>query len=202
MSINHSEISSFIWNVCDDVLRGLFKPHEYGDIILPFTVLRRLDCVLEEHKDTVIDLYKEYQPKVEDPTPIILNEIHTTFFNHSKYDLNRLRQDPSNVQMNFQNYLGGYSENVVEIIENFQLEKPVEKLNKSNRLFQFVEKFSEIDLHPNRVSNHQMGQIFEELLRKFSEMSNETSGEHYTPRDVVRLLVSLVFSEDEDELQG
>jgi type I restriction enzyme M protein len=104
--------------------------------------------------------------------------------------------------MNFQNYLGGYSENVVEIIENFQLEKPVEKLNKSNRLFQFVEKFSEIDLHPDNISNHQMGQIFEELLRKFSEMSNETSGEHYTPRDVVRLLVSLVFSEDDDDLQG
>ena len=202
MSVNHSEISSFIWNVCDDVLRGLFKPHEYGDIILPFTVLRRLDCVLEEHKDTVIDLYKEYQHKVEDPTPIILNQIHTTFFNHSKYDLNRLRQDPSNVQMNLQNYLGGYSENVVEIIENFQLEKPIEKLNKNNRLFQFIEKFSEIDLHPNRVTNHQMGQVFEELLRKFSEMSNETSGEHYTPRDIVRLLVSLVFSQDEQELQG
>ena len=96
MSVNHSEISSFIWNVCDDVLRGLFKPHEYGDIILPFTVLRRLDCVLEEHKDTVIDIYKEYQHKVEDPTPIILNQTHTTFFNHSKFDLNRLRQDPSN----------------------------------------------------------------------------------------------------------
>ena len=202
MSVNHSEISSFIWNVCDDVLRGLFKPHEYGDIILPFTVLRRLDCVLEEHKDTVIDLYKEYQHKVEDPTPIILNQIHTTFFNHSKYDLNRLRQDPSNVQMNLQNYLGGYSENVVEIIENFQLEKPIEKLNKNNRLFQFIDKFSEIDLHPNRVTNHQMGQVFEELLRKFSEMSNETSGEHYTPRDIVRLLVSLVFSQDEQELQG
>ena len=202
MSVNHSEISSFIWNVCDDVLRGLFKPHEYGDIILPFTVLRRLDCVLEEHKDTVIDLYKEYQHKVEDPTPIILNQTHTTFFNHSKFDLKRLKQDHSNVRINFENYLGGYSENVVEIVENFQLEKPIEKLNKNNRLFQFIEKFSEIDLHPNRVSNHQMGQIFEELLRKFSEMSNETSGEHYTPRDVVRLLVSLVFSEDEDELQG
>ena len=202
MSVNHSEISSFIWNVCDDVLRGLFKPHEYGDIILPFTVLRRLDCVLEEHKDTVIDTYEEFKDKVEDPSPIILNKIGTTFFNHSKYDLKRLRQDSSNVRMNFENYLGGFSENVVEVIENFQLEKPIDKLNKNNRLFQFIEKFSEIDLHPNRVSNHQMGQVFEELLRKFSEMSNETSGEHYTPRDVVRLLVSLVFSEDEDELQG
>ena len=154
MSVNHSEISSFIWNVCDDVLRGLFKPHEYGDIILPFTVLRRLDCVLEEHKDTVIDLYKEYQNKVEDPTPIILNEIKISFFNHSQFDLKRLRQDHSNVEMNFQNYLGGYSENVVEIVENFQLEKPIEKLNKNNRLYQFIEKFSEIDLHPNRVTNH------------------------------------------------
>jgi type I restriction enzyme M protein len=202
MSVNHSEISSFIWNVCDDVLRGLFKPHEYGDIILPFTVLRRLDCVLEEHKDTVIDTYKEFKDKVEDPSPIILNKIGTTFFNHSKFDLKRLKQDPSNVRMNFENYLGGFSENVVEVIENFQLEKPIEKLNKNNRLFQFIEKFSEIDLHPNNVSNHQMGQVFEELLRKFSEMSNETSGEHYTPRDVVRLLVSLVFSEDENELQG
>ncbi len=139
---------------------------------------------------------------MEDPSPIILNKIGTTFFNRSQYDLKRLRQDPANVGMNFQNYLGGYSENVVEIIENFQLEKPIEKLNKNNRLFQFIEKFSEIDLHPNRVSNHQMGQIFEELLRKFSEMSNETSGEHYTPRDVVRLLVSMVFSEDENDLQG
>ena len=202
MPINHSEISSFIWNVCDDVLRGLFKPHEYGDVILPFTVLRRLDCVLEEHKDTVISTFNEYKSKVDDPTPIILNKINTSFYNHSKYDLNRLKQDPSNVHINFQNYLGGYSENVVEIVENFQLEKPIEKLNKNNRLFQFIEKFSEIDLHPEQVSNHMMGQVFEELLRKFSEMSNETSGEHYTPRDVVRLLVSLVFSEDRDELQG
>lgn len=202
MSTNHSEISSFIWNVCDDVLRGLFKPHEYGDIILPFTVLRRLDCVLEEHKDTVINLHNEYKSKVEDPTPIILNKIDSTFFNYSQYDLSRLRQDSSNVLMNFQNYIGGFSENVVEIVENFQLEKPIDKLNKNNRLYQFIEKFSEIDLHPNKVSNHQMGQVFEELLRKFSEMSNETSGEHYTPRDVVRLLVSLVFSEDKKDLQG
>jgi type I restriction enzyme M protein len=202
MSVNHSEISSFIWNVCDDVLRGLFKPHEYGDIILPFTVLRRLDCVLEPHKDTVIDLYNEYKSQVDDPTPIILGKVNTTFFNHSQYDLTRLKQDPSNVMMNFNNYLSGYSENVVEIVENFQLEKPIEKLNKNNRLFQFIEKFSEIDLHPDVVSNHQMGQIFEELLRKFSEMSNETSGEHYTPRDVVKLLVSMVFSQDSDDLQG
>ena len=202
MSNNYNRISSFIWNVCDDVLRGLFKQHEYGDVILPFTVLRRLDCVLEPHKDDVFNIYEEYRTKVDDPTPIILNRINTTFFNHSKYDLNRLKSDPQNIYMNLQNYLGGFSDNVVEIIENFQLEKPVEKLNRNNRLFILINKFTEVDLHPDKISNRDMGLIFEELLRKFSEMSNETSGEHYTPRDVVRLLVSLVFSEDKDDLQG
>jgi len=202
MPANYNEISSFIWNVCDDVLRGLFKQHEYGDVILPFTVLRRLDCVLEPHKDEVFNIYEEYRAKVDDPTPIILNRINTTFFNHSKYDLNRLKSDSQNIYMNFQNYLGGFSNNVVEIIENFQLEKPVEKLNKNNRLFILIDKFTGIDLHPDKISNRGMGLIFEELLRKFSEMSNETSGEHYTPRDIVRLLVSLVFSEDKDDLQG
>jgi type I restriction enzyme M protein len=202
MSVNFSGISSFIWNVCDDVLRGLFKQHEYGDIILPFTVLRRLDCVLEPHKDDVVNIYEEYKSKVDDPTPIILSKINTKFFNYSKYDLNRLKSDPHNIYMNFQNYLGRYSKNVLEIIENFQLEKPVEKLNRNNRLFILIDKFTEIDLHPDKISNHEMGLIFEELLRKFSEMSNETSGEHYTPRDVVRLLTSLVFSENKDDLQG
>jgi len=202
MSNNYNQISSFIWNVCDDVLRGLFKPHEYGDVILPFTVLRRLDCVLEPHKDEMFNIYEEYKSKVDDPTPIILNKINTTFFNHSKYDLNRLKSDPQNININFENYLGGYSDNVVEIFENFQLEKPVQKLNKNNRLFILIDKLTEIDLHPDKISNRDMGLIFEELLRKFSEMSNETSGEHYTPRDVVRLLVSLVFTEDKDDLQG
>jgi type I restriction enzyme M protein len=199
---NHNEISAFIWNVCDDVLRGLFRPHEYGDIILPFTVLRRLDCVIEDRKDEIISLHEEYKTKVDDPSPVIMGKIRTPFFNHSRFDLNRLRQDPQNVHINFQNYLGGFSENVIEIIENFQLSKPVERLEKGNRLFQFIDKLSEVDLHPDKVSNHMMGQIFEELLRRFSEMSNETSGEHYTPRDVVRLLVSLVFSEDTENLKG
>jgi len=202
MSNNYNKLSSFIWNVSDDVLRGLFKPHEYGDIILPFTVLRRLDCVLEPHKDEVYKIYEKYKKKIDDPTPIIKNRIKTAFFNHSKYDLNRLKSDPPNIYVNFQNYLGGFSDNVIEIIENFQLEKPVEKLNKNNRLFILIDKLTEVDLHPDKVSNRDMGLIFEELLRKFSEMSNETSGEHYTPRDVVRLLVSLVFSPDKDNLKG
>ena len=139
--------------------------------------------------------------KLDDPTPVILNQVGTTFFNHSKFDLSRLTQDPQNLLLNFNNYVHGYSQNVQDIIENFQLDKPVGKLNSRNRLFLLIDKFTEVDLHPESVNNHSMGQIFEELLRRFSEMSNETSGEHFTPRDVVRLLVSLVFS-NEDDLKG
>ena len=202
MTSTHNEISSFIWNVCDDVLRGLFKNHEYGDLILPFLVLRRLDCVIEDCKEEIISIFNEYKTTVSDPSPIIMSKIKAPFFNHSQFDLSRLRQNPQNIQINLQNYLGGFSENVTEIIENFQLEKPIEKLVKGARLFQFIDTLSGINLHPAKVSNHMMGQIYEELLRKFSEMSNETSGEHYTPRDVVSLLVSLVFSEGTDNLKG
>jgi type I restriction enzyme M protein len=199
---NHQELSSFIWNVCDDVLRNLFKQHEYGDVILPFVVLRRLDCVIESDKDKVHNLYMEYKDKVSDPSPIIKNSVNKEFYNFSKYDLSRLKSDPKNIFSNFQDYINGYSQNVFEILENFQFEKPVEKLHKNNKLYLLIDKFSEIDLHPNVIDNHTMGQIFEELLRKFSEMSNETSGEHYTPRDVVKLLVSLVFSENKEDLMG
>ena len=201
MSSNHQEISSFIWNVCDDVLRGLFKPTEYGRVILPFTVLRRLDCVLEPNKDEVYELYQEYKDKV-DPSPIIQQRTNTPYYNHSKYDLTRLKGDPSNVLMNFRNYINGYSPQVREIIENFNLDILVEKLHKNKRLYELIDKFTEVDLHPDVVNNHQMGQVYEELLRKFSEMSNEESGDHYTPRDVVKLLVSLIFGGNTDDLKG
>lgn len=197
----HQQLSSLIWSVADDVLRGLFKQHEYGDVILPFVVLRRLDCVIEPYKDKIISLYNELKDEV-DPTPLIQKETRLNFFNHSLYDLQRLKNDPNALKINFPNYLAGYSQNVHEIIENFQLEKPVEKLIKNNRLYLLIDKFTEIDLHPDVVDNHTMGQVFEELLRKFSEMSNETSGEHYTPRDVVKLLVGLVLTGGEDMLQG
>ncbi|MCP9762971.1 type I restriction-modification system subunit M [Lacihabitans soyangensis] len=197
---NHQEISSFIWNVCDDVLRGLFKPHEYGDVILPFVVLRRLDCVLEPQKDMAYQLYNEYKDKIEDPSPIIQNAIKHSFYNHSQYDLSRLTAN--SLKLNFENYLNGFSQNVADIIEKFQLDKPVKKLLDNNRLYLLISKFKEIDLHPDVVNNHTMGQIFEELLRKFSEMSNETSGEHYTPRDVVKLLVGLTLSENKEDLEG
>lgn len=199
---NYQEISSFIWRVCDDELRGLFKPHEYGEIILPFVTLRRLDCLIEPHKDEVVALYRELKEKIDDPAPIIKKKTNLNFFNHSEYDLTRLKSDPTGLKQNFPNYINGFSDNVFQILENFQLDKPVEKLLKNKKLYSLIDKFTEVDLHPNVVDNHAMGSIFEELLRRFSEMSNETSGEHYTPRDVVKLLVSLVFSGDEDNLKG
>ena len=187
-------IESFIWNICDDVLRGLFKRHEYGDVILPFVVLRRLDCVQEEHKDKVVELYNELKDKFDDPSDIIHTKLNINFSNHSRYDLKRLVNEPSKLNENLYEYMASFSPNVQDIVQNFGLTKHIEKLEKNNLLFMLIEKFTEVDLHPSKVDNHLMGSIFEELLRKFSEMSNETSGEHYTPRDIVNLLVSLVFS--------
>ena len=203
---NYQELANLVWNVADDVLRGLFKPHEYGDITLPFLVLRRLDCILDEdeRKEKAINTYNQFNGKVSEDLlpPIILKETNTSFYNTSRYDLSRLKEDPNNIHLNFENYIGGFSKDVRDIIENFNLDRFIERLHKNNRLFIFCDKFTEVDLHPDKVDNHTMGQVFEELLRRFSEMSNETSGEHYTPRDVVRLLVSLLFAEHSEDLRG
>ena len=203
---NYQELANLVWNVADDVLRGLFKPHEYGDITLPFLVLRRLDCILDEdgRKEKAINIYNEYKDKVSEDLlpPIILRATNTSFYNTSQYDLSRLKADPNNIHLNFENYLNGFSQDVCDIIENFNLDGFIERLHRNDRLFIFCDKFTEVDLHPNKVDNHTMGQVFEELLRRFSEMSNETSGEHYTPRDVVRLLVSLLFAEHREDLSG
>ena len=203
---NYQELANLVWNVADDVLRGLFKPHEYGDITLPFLVLRRLDCILDEdeRKEKAINTYNQFNGKVSEELlpPIILRETNTSFYNTSRYDLSRLKEDPNNIHLNFENYLAGFSKDVRDIIENFNLDRFIERLHRNNRLFIFCDKFTEVDLHPDKVDNHTMGQVFEELLRRFSEMSNETSGEHYTPRDVVRLLVSLLFAEHSEDLRG
>lgn len=198
----YQEISSFIWKVCDDELRGLFKPHEYGDVIIPFVVLRRLDCLLEPHKDEVVQLYNDLKDTIDDVSPIIRKKTGLTFYNYSAFDLQRLKSDPNKIGPNFSYYRGCYSDNVIQILENFQIEKLSDKLAKNKKLYSLIDKFTEVDLHPDKVDNHTMGSIFEELLRRFSEMSNETSGEHYTPRDVVNLLVSLVFSGDKNHLKG
>jgi type I restriction enzyme M protein len=197
-----SNLSSLIWSSADDVLRGLFKPSEYGRVILPFVVMRRLDCVLEPKKDEVYELYTKYKDQLDDPSPVILRQVGLPFFNTSKFDLSRIKSDPTNVLMNFDNYLLGYSKNVTDIIENFSMDPLVKKLHKNKRLYLLIDKFTEFDLHPNKIDNHQMGSVYEELLRKFSEMSNEESGDHFTPRDIVKLLVSFVFGGDKEDLQG
>ncbi len=199
---NTTNLSSLIWSSADDVLRGLFKPSEYGRVILPFVVMRRLDCVLEPKKDEVFELYAKYKDQLSDPTPVILRQVGYPFFNSSKFDLSRIKSDPNNVLLNFNNYVQGYSKNVLDIIENFSINPLVEKLHKNKRLYLLIDKFTEFDLHPNKIDNHQMGSVYEELLRKFSEMSNEESGDHFTPRDVVKLLVSFVFGGDRKDLQG
>ena len=195
-------LSSLIWSTADDVLRGMFKPSEYGRIILPFVVLRRLDCVLEPQKDKAFELHQKYKKKLKDFTQVIQSQINLPFFNVSKFDLLRIKSDPNNVFKNFNNYVQGFSKNVFDIIENFQISPLVAKLNKNKKLYLLIDKFTEFDLHPEVVDNHTMGLVYEELLRKFSEMSNEESGDHFTPRDVVKLLVSLVFEGDRKDLKG
>lgn len=205
MTNNFREKANFIWQVADDILRGAFKAHEYGDVILPFVVLRRLDLVLEAQKDAVIKQFDQFKDSLDEErlTPILRQAAGgINFYNHSFYDLRRLAQDSKNIELNFNNYLNGYSKNVREIIENFQLEKIITKLVKNDLLYQLVEMFTEVDLSPSNVTNHEMGYIFEELLRRFSEMSNETAGEHYTPREVIRLMVSLMFAEHKKDLKG
>jgi len=199
---NTNQISSLIWSIADDVLRGTFKPNEYGRIILPFVVLRRLDCVLEQNKDLAIKTYESYKDKIDEPEDVVLKKLKLNFYNISKYDLEKLKSDPTNIKQNFENYIQGYSENVRDIVKNFNLQPLVDKLHENDKLYLLIDKYTTVDLHPDTVDNHQMGTIYEELLRKFSEMTNEESGDHFTPRDIVQLLVTLVFGPDKENLQG
>lgn len=200
---NFQEKANFIWQVADDILFGPFQHHEFRDVVLPFVVLRRLDCILEPVKDKVIKTYKEFKNKLPDASQVLLQETDgLKFYNHSDYDLRRLSQDSKNVELNFNNYVNGYSKNVYVILENFQLEKIVSKLVKNDLLFMLIDKFTEIDLHPDKVSNHEMGYIYEELLRRFNEFIGETAGHHFTPREIIRLMVNLLFAEHQKELKG
>ncbi len=193
-------LSSLIWSTADEILRGDFKASEYGRIILAFVVLRRLDCVIEPQKQKAHELYKKYKNKLNDLNVVIQKELNLPFYNISKFDLLSIKSDPNNVFINFQNYINGFSKNVYDIIENFKIIELVNELNENNSLYLIIDKFTEFDLHPKKIDNHQMGTIYEELLRKFSEMTNEESGDYFTPRDVVKLLVSLVFEHDNKDL--
>jgi len=201
---NFNELTGLIWQVADEILRGTFKAHEYGDATLPFVVLRRLDCTLESSKDEIYGFHQQNKKGMteEEMAPILSKKTGKEYYNISKYDLKRLSQDQHNVEQNFWDYVNGFSKNVRDIIDNFELGPIIKKLEKNNLLFMMIDKFGVVDLSPKNVSNREIGLVYEELLRRFSEMSNETAGEHYTPRDVIRLMVSLLFAEHVDELKG
>ena len=189
-------LSSFIWSVAD-LLRGDYKQSDYGKVILPFTVLRRLDCVLDSTKDAVLAELAAKEKLGVNPAPFLKRKTSLPFFNQSPLDLKKLLGDPTNVAQNLFSYIQGFSPEVRDIFEHFEFQTQVERLSKAGLLYQVTEKFCQIDLHPNKVSNADMGTVFEELIRKFAELSNETAGEHFTPREVIRLMVNLLFVEDD-----
>jgi type I restriction enzyme M protein len=196
-NINVKEYANFIWAVAD-TLRGDYKQADYGKIILPLAVLRRMDCVLKDKKEKVLKTYESLSSKNLQDAEIVLNKVAGhKFHNHSKYDFDKLISDSSNIAANLRNYINGFSENAQEILENFDFDKEITKLDKANLLYQIIKQFQEIDLNPSKVSNLEMGYIFEELIRRFAEASNETAGEHFTPREVIRLMVNLLFINDD-----
>ena len=198
--MNNRELANFIWSIAD-LLRGDYKQAEYGKIILPFTVLRRLDCVLEKTKEKVLSKYESVKNLNEDAMETVLNRVAGyNFHNKSKFDFKKLIADPNNLAMNLRNYINGFSKDAREIIEKFKFDSQITYLDQQDLLFMVVEKFVKIDLHPNSVSSMEMGYVFEELIRKFAEISNETAGEHFTPREVIRLMVNLLFINDGDIL--
>lgn len=192
-------LSSFIWSVAD-LLRGDYRQSEYGKVILPFTVLRRLDCVLDPTKaDVLKELASRTKAKVN-PEPFLLRKSGQLFYNTSPLDLKKLMGDQDHIGENLRSYIQSFSPPVRNIFESFEFHIQIDRLAKAKLLYLVTEKFANIDLHPKVVSNDQMGSVFEELIRKFAELSNETAGEHFTPREVIRLMVNLLFIEDDDAL--
>ena len=197
--MNHQSLSAFIWSVAD-LLRGDYKQSDYGKIILPFTVLRRLDCVLESTKAAVLAEHEEKKKLGLNADPFLLRKAKQSFYNISPLDMKKLMGDQDHIKENLFSYIQGFSEAVRDIFERFEFYAQIDKLAKSGLLYQVTEKFVNVDLHPGKVSNSQMGLVFEELIRKFAEISNETAGEHFTPREVIRLMVNLLFIEDDQVL--
>ena len=197
---NFKETANFIWSIAD-LLRGDYKQSDYGKVILPLVVLRRLDSVLDSSKAKVLKKLDEVKSmKVQNLDPILNKAAGYNFHNKSKFDFDKLVADPNNIAANLRNYINGFSEDAREIIEQFEFDNQITKMDENNLLFMVVKRFQEIDLHPNKISSMEMGYLFEELIRKFAEISNETAGEHFTPREVIRLMVNLLFLNDRDIL--
>ena len=199
--MNHSEIVSFIWGVAD-LIRDTFRRGKYQDVILPLTVLRRLDCVLAPTRAEVLRINAEYKDRLENPDQLLRNASGFAFYNTSQYDFEKLLADAPNVAANLHNYISGFSPNMREVVEKFDFDNTISKLHEAGLLFKVLERFKNVDLHPNVVDNATMGTIFEELIRKFNEALNENPGEHFTPRDVVHLMADLLLAGDEARIQG
>jgi type I restriction enzyme M protein len=197
--VNQQNLSALIWSVAD-LLRGDYRQSDYGKVILPFTVLRRLDSVLAPTKVAVLAEHDARLSLGINAEPFLLRKSGQSFYNTSPMDLKKLLGDQDHIRENLYSYIEGFSDAVRDIFERFDFHTQVDKLAKSGLLYQVTEKFAQVDLHPNHVDNHQMGLVFEELIRKFAEQSNETAGEHFTPRDAIRLMVNLLFIEDDDAL--
>jgi type I restriction enzyme M protein len=195
--VNHV---SFIWSIAES-LRGPFKPAEYGTVVLPFTVLRRMDAVLADTRETV----RKVETTVRD-VPEVLRDMRLMeasghqFYNTSPFDFAKLVADPQDLRQNLAAYIAGFSPNVRDIFDRFEFDKTLNKLAEKNKLFAVTEKFAQADFHPAKMSNIQMGLVFEELIRWANEKSNETAGDHYTPREVISLMVQLLFATDDDAL--
>ena len=198
--MNFAPKANLIWSIAD-LLRGSWKQHEYQDVILPFTVLKRLDCVLEKTKPEVLRTLHEHSYKNIDPAPILKNITKVGFYNVSPYDFNKLTDEPQQLEKNFRHYLNGFSKEIVEIMEKFDFEKHLARLSGGNMLLEILKAMNKVDLRPETTDNHEMGYIFEELIRKFAEQSNETAGEHYTPREVIQMMVEVLFSPEKQKLQ-
>ena len=200
--MNHSEIVTFLWGVAD-LIRDTFKRGKYQDVILPLTVLRRLDCVLAGTKEKVLRKQAELKGKrLENLDPQLRKAAGFAFYNTSRYDFDKLLADAPHLAANLRNYIAGFSPNMREVLEKFDFDNTISKLDEAGLLFQVLERFRKVDLHPDRIDNPTMGTIFEELLRKFNEALNENPGEHFTPRDVVHLMVDLMLAGDEKLLRG
>ncbi|MDZ4203087.1 MAG: class I SAM-dependent DNA methyltransferase [Gallionella sp.] len=197
--MNQQALSSFIWSVAD-LLRGDYKQSEYGKVILPFTVLRRLDCVLEASKTAALAEFEKQKNAGLNPEPFLLKKTKVGFYNTSPLDMKKLMGDQDHIRENLYSYIGEFAPAVRDIFERFEFHIQIDRLARAGLLYQVTEKFTQIDLHPEAVSNGQMGLVFEELIRKFAEISNETAGEHFTPREVIRLMVNLLFIEDDEIL--
>jgi type I restriction enzyme M protein len=201
--LDHGQIVSFIWGVAD-LIRDTFKRGKYQDVILPFTVLRRLDCVLAPAKRAVLDANARYgsgPTRLENPDQQLRKAAGYAFYNTSRYDFDKLLADAPAIKKNLENYIAGFSPNMREILDKFDFPNTIAKLEEAGLLFKVVERFRQVDLHPEKVDNPAMGTIFEELIRKFNEALNENPGEHFTPRDVVNLMVRLLLASDEDRIR-